>query len=72
MADEHAGRQEGGASHAGGPIGEEDLGSYRAVADGQETVPHRTLPLLPHFPQAVDDKHKSLERLFSYHQTVQR
>lgn len=45
----------GGASHAGGPIGEGELGSYRAVPDGQETVFHRTLPLLPHFPQSEDE-----------------
>lgn len=46
--------EEDGASHAGGTIGEEDLVSYRAVADGQETVLHRALPLLPNFPQSVE------------------
>lgn len=34
---------------------EERAWSYRAVADGQEAVLHRALPLLPHFPQSEDE-----------------
>lgn len=34
--------------------------SYRAVADGEEAVLHRALPLLPNLPQAENQTHGSV------------